>query len=137
MDFYNTKYVCCYNREDVFLESDDVNDSEREFIRNVLYKKDLLNIFNMNEDDEINYEFINDIIKKIYILIKEPTENSKLMEYIKKLACQYMIYDIEIGFTILFSFDYLYLIHPCICDFLKKGKITSDNLNNFKKNICI
>lgn len=137
MEFYNTKYVCCYNRDDVFLETDVVNELEREFIRNVLYKKDLLNIFNMNEEDEINYDLINDYIRKIYVLIKEPTENSKIMEYIKKLACQYMIYDIDIGFTILFSFDYLYLIHPCICDFLETGKITSENLDNFKKYICI
>lgn len=137
MDFYNTKYVCCYHREDVFLESDDVNDSEREFIRHVLYKNDILQIFNIDEDDEFYYKKVNDYIQKIHILIKESPEGTPLTLYATKLACQFMIYEDEIGFMILFSFDYLHLIHPCICEFLETGKITEDSLNKFKNNICI
>ena len=35
----------------------------------------------------------------------------------------------EVGFMLLFSFDYLYLSHTCICEFLEKGKINEDSLN--------
>ena len=52
MEIYNTKYICTYNNSNVFLETDNVNELEKNFIRNILYKKDLLNIFKMDEDTE-------------------------------------------------------------------------------------
>ena len=46
---YNTKYICTYNSDDIFLETDLLTDEEKEFIRDELYREDLLNIFIMNE----------------------------------------------------------------------------------------
>jgi hypothetical protein len=28
---------------------------------------------------------------------------------------------------VLFSFDYLYLVHPCICEFIETDKISETN----------
>ena len=46
---YDTHYTCVYNSPDVFLETDQVSNSEREFILDVLYRQDILNIFNMED----------------------------------------------------------------------------------------
>ena len=48
---YNTKYLCRYHKDDVFIKTDNVNDNEKDFIRNILYKEDLLNIFFINENE--------------------------------------------------------------------------------------
>lgn len=36
--------------------------------------------------------------------------------------------DLGIGLLLLYSFDLLYLTHPCICDFLETGTIQPYNL---------
>ena len=35
--------------------------------------------------------------------------------------------DLELGFMVLFSFDYLYLAHNCISEFIETGKISENN----------
>ena len=59
---YKTDYICTYMDDDVFVETDKVNDSEKDFIRNCIYRQDLLNIFGLNEFKEsvINKK-INDL----------------------------------------------------------------------------
>lgn len=125
---YNAEYNCSYMDSDVFLETDDVNDCEKEFIRNCIYRQDLLNIFEL---DEFNESVIN---KKITVLYHDVEKEPELNKCIKKVAEVYG--DPLIGFMVLFSYDYLYLTHPCICDFMKTGKITMDNINNLR-NILI
>jgi hypothetical protein len=131
MENYNTKYICTYNNSNVFLETDNVNELEKNFIRNILYKKDLLNIFKMNEDveEEFNDDLFNNTINKIFLLIKEDTENNRFISCINKLSDKHMILGKEVGFMLLFSFDYLYFSHTCICEFLEKGKMNEDSLN--------
>ena len=51
---YNTKFECRYNKDDVILDTDDVTENEANFIRNYIYKEDLLNIF------YIDYNYYND-----------------------------------------------------------------------------
>ena len=45
--------------------------------------------------------------------------------------------DLELGFMVLFSFDYLYLVHPCICEFIETDKIseTNNSLIELKKKL--
>jgi len=125
---YNTKYTCRYNSPDVFLETDIVTEKEKEFIRNVLYKEDLLNIFDIDDCCE---EIMNDIILDIYEKIKDL---EGLKECINQVASNFSItLEQEVGFILLFSFDYLYLTHICICEFIENGKITESSLFNLKK----
>lgn len=125
---YNTKYICRYNSPDVFLETDIVTEKEKEFIRNVLYKEDLLNIFDIDDCCE---EIMNDIILDIYEKIKD---HEGLKECINHVASNFSItLEQEVGFILLFSFDYLYLTHNCICEFMENGKITDSCLSNLKK----
>jgi hypothetical protein len=36
------------------------------------------------------------------------------------------------GLIILFSFDYLHLAHPCICEYMETGKIQIEKLEQLK-----
>ena len=123
---YNTKYVCSYNDSDVFLESEIqiLNDDEKNFIRDALYRRDLCNIFNI--DDQILDETkISDNIKNLYKLINgQQFLNLCITKISNNFFCSS---DLELGFMVLFSFDYLYLAHNCISEFIETGKINENN----------
>ena len=46
---YNTKVACSYNTVDVFLETDNITASEMEFVRDALYRQELLDILELEE----------------------------------------------------------------------------------------
>jgi hypothetical protein len=125
---YNTQYIVRYNSPDVFLETDMVTEKEKEFIRNILYKEDLLNIFDIDDCCE---ETMNNTILDIYDRIKD---HEGLKECINQVSSNFSItLEQEVGFIMLFSFDYLYLTHVCICEFIENGQITDISLSNLKK----
>ena len=125
MDFYNTKYVCSYNDSDVFLESEleILNEEEKVFVRDALYRRDLCNIFNI-EDQCFEEKIITNMISTLY---KKINGEAFLEGCVKKISNNFFSNDVELCFTILFSFDYLYLVHPCICEFIETGKISETN----------
>ena len=120
---YDTHYTCVYNSPDVFLETDQVFESEREFILDVLYRQDILNIFNM---EDYNIDALTTAINELYEKIKI---NDKLIKIMIKLAGDISSMDDKLGLMIMFSFDYLYITHPCMCEFLETGQITNTLLD--------
>ena len=124
---YNSKYICKYNSEDIFLETDKVTDSEKEFIRDTLYKEDLLNIFCITDYDEEQMNI------NMHILYEKIKNNEELSYCMKSVAGVFMSTDEELGLMILFSYDYLYLSHICISEFLEKGKISENNILKLKQ----
>ena len=126
---YNTKYICSYKGENIFLDSDQVNDDEKKYIIDVLYSEDLLHIFEM---DQYNEEQLNISIHNLYEKIKN---NPDLQSCMTKLAEQFMSYDNELGLMILFSFDYLYLTHICISELLDTSNISDENIQNLKNKV--
>ena len=126
MEFYNTKYVCSYNDSDVFFESESAILSEKEkiFVREALYRRDLCNIFNI--DDQCFDEKITTPI--ICALFKNINGEKFIKSCMTKISNNFFYSsDLELGFMILFSFDYLYLAHPCMCEFIETGKISETN----------
>ena len=67
---------------------------------------------------------------KLYERIRNNAELSCCM---KSVAGFLMSTDEELGLMILFSYDYLYLSHICISEFLEKDKISEYNIQNLKK----
>jgi hypothetical protein len=126
---YNTKYICTYNDSDVFLETDEISEEEKHFIQDTLYRSDLLHIFDVEDFDE---DIFDKIISELYAKIYVQPDLSLLMEC---LANGFMSIDKEFGLMILFSFDYLHLTHPCVCEFLEKGCISNDAINKLKNAI--
>ena len=43
-----------------------------------------------------------------------------------------MSVDEELGLMMLFAYDYMYLSHICISEFLETGKVTDDNIVRLK-----
>jgi hypothetical protein len=120
---YNTKYECRYYNNDVFLDSDDVTEDEKDFIRNVLYKEDLMNIFNIEEYDD--FDVLNNILSELYQKVKDytPLQNS-----MKTLADNLFISNIETGFCIFYSYDYMHIAHKCISEYLDRGTVSDENI---------
>jgi hypothetical protein len=120
---YNTKYICTYNDENVFNEDDKVSESDKDFIRDALYRQDILNIFDLEEFDLIN---INMNLKELHNKIKN---NEDINTILKKYAGIYLSEDTEFGLLLLFSFDFLHIFHPFICEYLEKGEISKEKYN--------
>lgn len=117
---YNTKYICTYNEENVFNENDNITESDKEFVRDALYRQDILNIFKIEEFDMDN---IDEYLKNLYNKIKE---NKEINLMLKKFANIYLSEDPEFGLVLLFSFDFLHLFHPFICEYLETGEISRE-----------
>uniref|UniRef100_A0A6C0IE03 Uncharacterized protein n=1 Tax=viral metagenome TaxID=1070528 RepID=A0A6C0IE03_9ZZZZ len=124
---YNTKILCTYHTSDVFLNSDELSESDMDFIRDSIYRQELLYILNIEEFNE--YE-MNIALHELYEKIKGSTE---LIECMRNLASHFTSIDEEFGLMLLFAFDYMYLTHICICEFLETGKISELNITNLKK----
>jgi hypothetical protein len=123
---YNTKVKCTYNTPEIFLETDKVNDNDKKFIRDVIYRQELLDIFGMDEYDD---KKINKAIYELYEKIKDCTQ---LKDCMLQLSNNFMSLDEKIGLLLLFSYDFLYLTHDCVCEFLEKGEIKEDTICKLK-----
>jgi hypothetical protein len=123
---YNTKINCTYNTSDVFLETDKIGENEKQAIQDALYRQELLNILGMNEfnEDEMN-KAISDLYERI-------SGCKELKECILKLSGRFMSTDEELGLMILFAYDYMYLSHPCISEYLETSQITEKNIRNLR-----
>jgi len=124
---YNTKHVCIYNTNTIFLPTDKVNDDEKLFIMNVLYRQDILNIFDMEEFDE---KIINNCLCELYEKVKQ---HEVIKELTDLLGQQFGIDEGITGLIIMYSFDYLYITHKCVSQFLESGNILPEDLNELHK----
>ena len=46
---------------------------------------------------------------------------------------KYMTSDEELGMMLLYSYDYMYLTHICISEFIETGKISDENIGKLDK----
>jgi hypothetical protein len=123
---YDTKYVCQYKNVDVFLETDTIDDLTKDKIRNILYRNDMLHIFNINDFDET---VIDNAMKEIFHSLKN---NEEFYELMQKVCKKIIVYaeDAYIGLLLLYSFDYLQTTHMCVSEILETGEITKEHLES-------
>ena len=107
MENYNTKYVCTY--------SDENEDDEP-------YRKDLLNIFGIQE---FNEEIINNSLTILFHTLKH---NERMFTCMKQLASRIISENAEIGMVFLYSFGYMEKTHACVCEFLETGNISDKTI---------
>jgi len=122
---YNTKFECRYYKDDVILDTDCVTETEIYFIRKYLYKEDLLSIFNIGYDD-IDYVFERSI-NELYEKIKHCKVLKELMEKVSTTVI--FSNDIKNGLCILYCYDYMYITHRCVSEYLDTGNISEENIN--------
>ena len=119
---YDTSVICTYMDDDVILDSDGLNHDEAGFIRSCVYRQELLNIFGL---EEFNESVIN---SEIVLLYERVQDMDGFKEMVTNDFCKD---DGLLGFTILYSYDFLFLIHPLICELLTTGAIqTTEKLKN-------
>jgi hypothetical protein len=121
---YNDKHECMYNYD---VPIPEISEQEKYLIQHKLYKQDILSIFGLDEFDETE---LNINVHKLYERI---TPNEKLTSLALKAAALVMSMDQELGFLVLFSFDYLYVTHDCMKDFLKSGSISDKNMSRLEQ----
>lgn len=107
---YNTLLKCTYNN------ASDLHQEDQ-------YRTEFLSAFNLEEfeDKEINQE-----VSILFERLKHSPEFTKCMT---KSAAIFFSEDLQTGLMGLFAFDFFYLAHPCICEFLEIGTITEEKIN--------
>jgi len=123
---YNTEVVCTYNTNDIFLETDKLSELDKGFISDAIYRQELLNILCIEDYNGIE---LDNAIVDLYEKIKGCEE---LQKYIKKLANDFSSSDNILGLMLLFSYDYMYLTHICVSEFLNTGNISKTNIFNLE-----
>ena len=126
---YNTKVVCTYNTSEIFFASDKITDDEKDFIRDTIYRQELLDILEM---EDYNEKEMDRVIHDLYEKVKD---NKEIKECMLKLAGNFMSLDEEFGLMILFAYDYMYLTHNCISEFLETGKINEINMSKLRETV--
>lgn len=128
---YNTKHECRYYKQDIFLETDDVTNNEKDYIRHILYEEDMLIIFGIQEQNfndifsELNLNF-----SELYLKLKD---NELLMKCMKHVARDIFSESEDFGLCILYSYDYMYITHKCVSEYLDKGLISDENIELLNK----
>jgi hypothetical protein len=131
---YNTKYACRYYKDDVILPDDTVTSEEADYIRNVLYQEDYLNIFSINNGDNCDFNDDFELLSKAINNLYEKIQDSDVLKiFMQKAALNLMSDDLQLGLCILYSFDYMYLIHECVSEYLDTGFISLDSIDRMNK----
>jgi hypothetical protein len=109
-----------YNVSKLFLEYKNTQEY-RQTIREVFNMKNMDELKDPDFDDETNDELdyesqkIDESMNKLF----QQTKDNVLFQTLYDLAAAKMIsLDRTIGQCILFSYDFLYLFHPCLCVFI-------------------
>jgi hypothetical protein len=136
---YNSQFISTYSYYDPELRNkfhseekinlDDIN--EFEDLSEPIYQADLLRAFGFTVADleaeiEFNTILMHDLYNqfKLYPIFAECIEKAK-----NKHLCE----DLEAGFVILFSYDYFFLTHKCICEYLTTENIAQASIENLKR----
>ena len=108
---YNTLLKCTYNNVS-YLDQEDQ------------YRIEYLNAFNL---EEFNDKQINQGVDALFERLNNSPELIKCM---RKSAAGFGKSEyLHVGLMGLFAFDFFYLAHPCICEFLETGTIAEEKIN--------
>ena len=112
-------------------DMEDVEDFEDMSV--FIYQNEFLNLFYMtDENDSCGFIEPTDILSTIFQKMK----NDKMSSIIEKVRDKHHL-DSDMTeddvFIYLFSYDYLFLTHKCVSDFLNSGEIKVDDLENLSR----
>jgi hypothetical protein len=122
---YNKMVVLTYAYYDPELrpflrENFDLNDVEEyEEMSEFIYQNEVLNVFSL---PGFHFNMPENVVSTLFKELREEMEEPILLMK-KKNSCN----EVD-SFFYLFSYDYFFLTHVCICDFLRDGKIKPENL---------
>ena len=123
---YNTVYDCQYMNSNLTLFQDwelaILSKEEQLFVRNLLYKQDMMFIFYQQESEFYSDDTIHEAVGKLFAIVSKASI-PELNSCMAKLASRVLSTQLELGFVMLYSYDYLHLVHPCVSELLETGNI--------------
>ena len=127
-NYYDNKFKDHNEKQNVdlsIIDPDDINDD----ISETLYRFELLSIFSLEEFNEkvINLEVMN--------LCNQLSAHTEFAELMLKASAKMFSEDLCTGLMVLFSYDSFFLLHKCICEYLKTNIISAENLDALRKSI--
>ena len=136
---YNSQFISTYSYYDPELrdkfhsgeniELEDVKGFEE--LSEIIYQADLLRAFGFTVADlEAEIEFNTTLMHELYNQFKI---HPSFAECIEKAKNKHLCEDLEAAFVTLFSYDYFFLTHKCICEYLKDNNIVEESINNLKR----
>jgi hypothetical protein len=124
---YNTLATCTYNKEDeIFLETDDITSFEKEFIQNVIYRQELMDIFELEEYDNTLFQ------ERLHNVYERVKTYAPFHPCILSACATIQSTDEEMGWIVLFSYDYLSYTHACICEYFIDGQMSEETMHSLK-----
>lgn len=138
--YYIMDIKTIYNVDVVVNYKNYEDNGEDEVCSDTIYRKQLLEtlLLNIEEFDKLcdQIENIRLYIDKILAEKLTPQQKEIYNSILLKCAGHFISDDTSMGFMILFSYDYFYLIHDFIRDIIIKNSINDELLNELKNKIC-
>jgi hypothetical protein len=138
---YNSQFICTYSFYDTALRNKyhsqdkfDLEDVE-EFadFSDLIYQADLLKAFCYSsaevETGKIEFTLKMDLLMELYDkIIIDPG----FLHCVELAKTKHVCEDNKMGFTVMFSYDYFFLTHKCVSEFLNSGEISIKTINDLK-----
>jgi len=121
-NFYDNQFDDYNKNQNIDLSIIDEEDKNADTAE-MIYRSELNGVFGLEEFDS---EIINNKLINLCGQMYQHKEFSKIME---KCASKILTEDNTMGLMMLFSYDYFYLSHPCICEYLSYSTINQQKLN--------
>ena len=118
----NFQHKCIYQNLSKFTEFNECDDFDKEKLELINYRNDFLSFFKVNTYDQ---DIITNKIDQIFKIIQHEPFFCKVFETLDGIN--------SLSFIILFSFDYFYLLLPCLHDFKQNILNTSENREKLLK----
>jgi hypothetical protein len=127
MATYNTNFICTYHTEEIFLETDKISVEEKQFIRDAIYRQELLNVLGL---EDFNEQFIYKKIHDLNVILFNCKEFNLCITKLasKFITTRFQKTNNDFGLMLLFSFDFFYQTHLCISEFLNSKKISKNKI---------
>ena len=127
-NYYDKQFKENNEKQNIDLDLIDSEDMTVD-VSETLYRAELLGVFGLEEFDDkvINLEVMN--------LCTQLFTHTKFAELMLKAAAKMLSEDLCTGLMVLFSYDSFFLLHRCICEYLKTDIISAENLDALKKSI--
>ena len=140
---YNSQFISTYsyydpNLRNMFHSEENINlhdVKEFEELSEIIYQADLLRAFGFTVEDlesEIELKLNAELVRELYSQINL---HPSFAECIEKAKNKHLCEDLEFGFIALFSYDYFFLTHKCICEYLTNGNIAEKSIENLKRSL--
>ena len=138
---YNSHFICTYHFYDEslreLLPENEVTENILENVENnydfadILYKAELLQVFGLNDIDEMDDL---KIVEEMEALYKKISGDETFAKCALLSANKVFTEDPVTGFMMMFNYHTFFVTHRCLCEFIEKGELSQENRNLLMKN---